>query len=68
MYNALAQAGARTEMHIYAEQPHTWVRWPKWVQPTMDEAALFLDRYVVNPAGYGTPNQPRGPGAGSGDP
>lgn len=58
MYNALSQAGGRAEMHIYAEQPHTWARWPKWVQPTMDEAALFLDRYVVNPAGYRPPTRP----------
>ena len=58
MYNALSQAGARAEMHIYAEQPHTWARWPKWVQPTMDEAALFLDRYVVNPAAYRPPTRP----------
>ena len=58
MYNALSAAGARAEMHIYAEQPHTWARWPQWVQPTMDEAALFLDRYVVNPAAYGPPSRP----------
>lgn len=57
MYQALSEAGARTEMHIYAEQPHTWARWPKWVQPTMDEAAVFLDRYVVNPAGYRKPGR-----------
>ena len=57
MYNALCDAGARAEMHIYAEQPHTWARWPKWVQPTMDEAALFLDRYVVDPASYGRPSR-----------
>ncbi len=58
MYHALSQAGARAEMHIYAEQPHTWARWPMWVQPTMDEAALFLDRYVVNPDGYAPPVRP----------
>ena len=58
MYNALAEAGARVEMHIYAGQPHTWVRWPKWVQPTMDEAAVFLDRYVVSPHDYRSPNPP----------
>lgn len=57
MYNALSQAGARAEMHIYAEQPHTWARWPKWVPPTMHEAALFLDRYVVHPAAYGPPSR-----------
>ena len=59
MYNALAQAGARAEMHIYAEQPHAWARWPRWVQPTMDEAALFLDRYVVNPDRYDPPTNRR---------
>ena len=58
MYNALCAVGARAEMHIYAEQPHTWARWPKWVQPTMDEAAIFLDRYVVNPTGYREPGRP----------
>ena len=58
MYNALSRAGARAEMHIYSEQPHIWARWPKWVQPTMDEAALFLDRYIVNPVKYRQPNQP----------
>jgi len=58
MYDALSRAGARAEMHIYAEQPHVWARWPKWVQPTMAEAALFLDRYLVNPDDYREPNQP----------
>ncbi len=58
MYTALSRAGARAEMHIYAEQPHAWARWPNWAQPTMDEAALFLDRYLVNPDHYRAPKQP----------
>ena len=55
MYNALCRAGARAEMHIYAEQPHGWARWPAWVEPTMTEAAVFLERYVVAPARYAEP-------------
>lgn len=52
MYNALARAGAKAEMHIYAEQPHSWVRWPHWVGPTMREAAVFLERYLVDRGKY----------------
>ena len=52
MYNALARAGAKAEMHIYAEQPHSWARWPHWVEPTMREAAIFLDRYLNDPEKY----------------
>ena len=55
MYNALSRAGARAEMHLYAEQPHAWARWPAWVAPTMAEAALFLERYMIDPARYGPP-------------
>jgi len=52
MYKALVDAGAVAEIHIYAEQPHGWARQPEWVKPTMDEAALFLDRYLVDPDKY----------------
>ncbi len=55
MYNALSNVGAHAELHIYAEQPHAWARWPAWVEPTMNEAALFLTRYVVDPERYGPP-------------
>ena len=56
MYNALSNSGARAEMHIYAEQPHGWARRPAWVEPTMAEAAVFLDRYVVAPHRYDAPD------------
>ena len=56
MYNALSNLGARAEMHIYAEQPHGWARQPAWVGPTMAEAALFLDRYLVAPEKYVAPD------------
>lgn len=55
MYNALSNVGARAEMHIYAEQPHGWARWPVWVPPTMAEAAVFLERYIVAPERYAPP-------------
>lgn len=56
MYHALSKAGAQAEMHIYAEQPHGWARWPAWVAPTMAEAAVFLDRYVAVPEKYAPPD------------
>jgi acetyl esterase/lipase len=52
MYMALSKAGAIAEMHLYAEQPHGWARRPAWVEPTIGEAALFLDRYLVDPEKY----------------
>jgi acetyl esterase/lipase len=55
MYNALTTAGAKAEMHIYAEQPHSWARWPHWVGPTMGEAAIFLERYLLPSHPYGNP-------------
>jgi acetyl esterase/lipase len=55
MYNALSRAGATAEMHIYAEQPHSWARWPNWVGPTMAEAAVFLERYMLDGKKYAAP-------------
>jgi acetyl esterase/lipase len=52
MYTALTKAGAAAEMHIYAGQPHGWARWPAWVEPTMREAGLFLERYLVDREKY----------------
>ena len=60
MYRRLSEVGARAEMHIYAEQPHGWARWPAWVEPTMAEAAVFLDRYVVAPERYAPPEDAGG--------
>jgi acetyl esterase/lipase len=49
MYEALAKARARVDIHLYAEQPHGWARTPQWIEHTMAEATVFLDRYVANP-------------------
>ncbi|MCB1692941.1 MAG: hypothetical protein KDI19_09255, partial [Pseudomonadales bacterium] len=57
MYRALTEAGARADLHLYSGQPHGWVRWPEWVTPTIDEAGLFLDRYLVNPQKWSQPPQ-----------
>lgn len=55
MYNALVQAGSIAEMHIYAEQPHGWARWPNWTGPTMAEASVFLERYMLEGDRYAPP-------------
>ena len=52
MYEALAKVRARVDLHLYAERPHGWARTPQWVEHTMAEAWVFLDRYVVNPAAW----------------
>jgi hypothetical protein len=52
MYEALAKVRARVDLHLYAEQPHGWARTPQWVEHTMVEAWVFLDRYVANPGAW----------------
>ncbi|MEJ2130750.1 MAG: alpha/beta hydrolase [Gammaproteobacteria bacterium] len=49
MYEELAAVGARVELHMYAEQPHGYARRADWLEPTMAEVGLFLDRYVAHP-------------------
>ena len=54
-YNALVQAGATAELHMYAQTPHAWARWPKWIEPTMSQAGVFLRRYLLEEADWGEP-------------
>ncbi|MBS01876.1 MAG: hypothetical protein CMQ24_04140 [Gammaproteobacteria bacterium] len=54
-YNALVQAGATAELHMYAETPHAWARWPNWIEPTMSQAGVFLRRYLVGEEQWGEP-------------
>jgi len=49
LYEALAKARARVELHLYAEQAHGWARTPQWLEHTMAESLIFLDRYVASP-------------------
>jgi acetyl esterase/lipase len=58
MYNAITATGALAEMHIYSEEPHAWARWPAWVSPTMSEAGVFLERYLLTGHRYGEPQAP----------
>jgi acetyl esterase/lipase len=46
MYEALAQAGVPCELHLYAEQPHSFDATPEFGRQCAAEMLLFLDRYV----------------------
>lgn len=46
MYEALAEAGVPTELHLYAEQPHAFDAIPEFGRQCAAEMLLFLNRYV----------------------
>ena len=54
-YNALITAGATAELHMYAETPHAWARWPHWVGTTMSQPSVFLQRYLLGDDAWGEP-------------
>ena len=54
-YNALIAAGATAELHMYAQMPHGWARWPNWIGPTMSQASVFLQRYLLADSAWGEP-------------
>ncbi|MGH2632800.1 MAG: alpha/beta hydrolase fold domain-containing protein [Tepidiformaceae bacterium] len=49
MYDALSQAGAPVEMHMYANLPHGFARLPGMLELVQDEIANFFDRHIVDP-------------------
>ena len=49
MYEALSQAGAPVEIHMYANLPHGFARLPSMLGLVQDEIANFLDRHIVDP-------------------
>ena len=49
MYRALIDAGAKAELHVYADAPHAFDATPEFGRQTAAIMALFLDRYVANP-------------------
>jgi acetyl esterase/lipase len=49
MYDALINAGAKAELHVYSEAPHGFDAAPDFGRQTAAIMALFLDRYVVRP-------------------
>jgi acetyl esterase/lipase len=49
MHKALFDAGASTELHVYADAPHGFDAISEFGRQTATLMSLFLDRYVVNP-------------------
>lgn len=52
MYEALIEAGADAEMHIYGGLPHGFTRLPSVLPTASTEIVLFLDRHLVDPDRY----------------
>jgi acetyl esterase/lipase len=55
MYQALLDAGASAELHVYADAPHGFDAISEFGRQTATLMSLFLDRYVVRPR---TPSLP----------
>ena len=49
MYQALSNAGAPVEMHVYAGAPHAFDAVPEFGRQCASIVSLFLDRYVASP-------------------
>jgi acetyl esterase/lipase len=54
MYRALIDAGAKAELHVYADAPHAFDATPEFGRQAATIMALFLDRYVTNPRAFST--------------
>jgi acetyl esterase/lipase len=55
MYNALIDAGARAELHLYEGAPHAFDALPDFGRQCASIMALFLDRVMTNPRAVATP-------------
>jgi dipeptidyl aminopeptidase/acylaminoacyl peptidase len=49
MYDALTNAGAKAELHVYSGVPHGFDAVSEFGRQCASIMALFLDRHVVNP-------------------
>lgn len=49
MYRALAEKGAKVEMHIYSGVPHAFDAEPEFGRQVTDIIALFVDRHLDKP-------------------
>jgi acetyl esterase/lipase len=58
MYRALMDAGAKAELHVYADAPHAFDATPDFGRQAAGIMALFLDRYVTNPRTFGAAAEP----------
>jgi hypothetical protein len=56
MFDALAAAGVKTDLHVYHDHTHEFARLPSMLGPVQAEIALFLRRAVVDPARYADEN------------
>jgi len=52
LFEALAQAGTKAELHLYHGHTHEFAALPSMTEPVEAEIALFLDRAVVDPGHY----------------
>ncbi len=52
LFEALAAAGTKTDLHFYHGHAHEFAALPSMLEPVQAEVALFLDRAVVDPAFY----------------
>lgn len=55
MYQALAAAGAKAELHVYEGAPHAFDALPDFGRQCASIMALFLDRHVANPRPIAVP-------------
>jgi acetyl esterase/lipase len=55
MYNALIDAGARAELHLYEGAPHAFDALPDFGRQCASIMALFLDRVMTNPRAIAMP-------------
>jgi len=55
MYNALLEAGARAELHLYEGAPHAFDALPDFGRQCASIMALFLDRVMTNPRAVAMP-------------
>jgi acetyl esterase/lipase len=56
MFDALAAASVKADLHVYHDHTHEFARLPSMLGPVQDEIALFLRRAVVDPAHYAEEN------------
>jgi acetyl esterase/lipase len=68
LFNALAEAGTKAELHLYHGHSHEFAALPSMTEPVEAEIALFLDRAVVAPDHYRDENLRLNKFAGPGGP
>jgi len=54
MFDALRAAGAATDLRLYHDLPHEFVRLPGMTELTVADVATFLDRHIVRSEEFGT--------------